>query len=96
MEWIILGSVSVAAVLALSIAARGSAQRSARGSGSVGTGMMGAFDEIYAPSRHEAMLEFERQTSLPAPAPVAGDPDLGVYEGRIRIKLSGGRDTRID
>ena len=50
--------------------------------------MMGVFDEIYAPSRYEAMLELERQTSLPAPAPAPVDGDLGVYEGRIRIRLN--------
>jgi hypothetical protein len=87
-DWMILLGVAVAAVLALGLAARGSASRS-RSTGSAGAGMMGVFDEIYAPSRHEAMLELERQTSLPAPAPAAGDRDLGVYEGRIRIRLNG-------
>jgi hypothetical protein len=58
--------------------------------------MMGAFDEFFAPNRHEAQLEFERQSSLPAPAPVAGDGDLGLglYEGRISIRLGDERDER--
>lgn len=46
-------------------------------------------DEIFAPSRHEAAIELDRQTALPAPAPLAGDGagDRGIYDGRIRIKL---------
>jgi hypothetical protein len=44
-------------------------------------------DEVFAPSRHEAAVEIDRQSSLPAPAPVAGDRDLGIYDGRIRIDL---------
>jgi len=44
-------------------------------------------DEVFAPSRHEAAIELDRQSSLPAPAPLAGDRDLGIYDGRIRIDL---------
>jgi hypothetical protein len=85
---IVLG-VAVAAIVALSFAAGGAAKRAARGSGSVGAGMMGAVDEVFAPNRHEAMLEQERQTSLPAPAPLAGDDDKGIVDGRIRIRVEG-------
>jgi hypothetical protein len=42
-------------------------------------------DEVFAPSRHEAAIELDRQTVLPAPAPVAGDGDHGIYDGRITI-----------
>jgi hypothetical protein len=31
----------------------------------------------------------DRQTILPAPAPVAGDGDKDVYKGSVRIDLSG-------
>ncbi|GAB3120359.1 hypothetical protein [Glaciibacter psychrotolerans] len=46
-------------------------------------------DEVFAPSRHEAAIELDRQTALPAPAPLAGDGpgERGIYDGRIRIKL---------
>ncbi|WP_210480898.1 hypothetical protein [Naasia sp. SYSU D00948] len=81
--------MAVAAIVALSIAARGSAKRTGRGSGSVGAGMIGAVDEVFAPGRYEAMLEQERQTALPAPAPVAGDDDKGIFEGRISIRVPG-------
>jgi hypothetical protein len=53
-----------------------------------GGGVLGVVDEVFAPSRHEAQLELERQTRLPAPAPVAGDRDLGIFEGgRVSIRL---------
>jgi hypothetical protein len=50
-----------------------------RGSGSVGSGMLGAaFDEVFHPVRYEAQLELERQTTLPAPAPEADGDPLGI------------------
>ncbi|MFD1715934.1 hypothetical protein ACFSBZ_15780 [Amnibacterium flavum] len=91
MEWLIVAGVAVAAITAMSIAARGSS-RPARGSGSIGSGMFGVADEIFAPARHEAQLEVERQTSLPAPAPSADDDDRGIYEGRISIRVNARAD----
>jgi hypothetical protein len=88
-EGLILLGVAVAAIVALSLAASGSAKRTGGRSGSVGAGMLGAVDEVFAPNRYETMLQQERQTSLPAPAPVAEDDDKGIYEGRIRIRVSG-------
>ena len=87
MEWLILAAVAAAAVVAMAVATRESS-RPSRGSGSIGSGMFGVADEIFAPSRHEAQLEVERQTSLPAPSPVADDDDRGVYDGRIQISVS--------
>ena len=55
-------------------------------SGSKG-GALGIGDEVFHPTRHEAQIELDRQTVLPAPAPVAGDGDKGVYDGRVRIDL---------
>jgi hypothetical protein len=86
-DWLILLAAGVAAAVALSFAARASARRTSRGSG-VGVGMLGAVDEIFAPNRYERMLDADRQSSLPAPAPAPGDGDLGVYEGRIRIRVT--------
>lgn len=57
-----------------------------RSSGSRG-GVMGIGDEVFHPTRHEAQIELDRQTVLPAPAPVAGDGDKGVYDGKVRIDL---------
>lgn len=57
-----------------------------RRGGAVG-GLTGIGDEVFAPTRHEAAMELDRQTVLPAPAPVAGDGDRGVYGGKVRIDL---------
>ncbi|MET4783345.1 hypothetical protein [Glaciihabitans sp. UYNi722] len=64
-----------------------------------GSGIMGIGDEVFAPSRHEAAIEMDRQTILPAPAPLAGDPSTGsgrveesaragLYKGQVKIDLS--------
>ena len=50
-------------------------------------GVMGIGDEVFNPTRHEAQVELDRQTVLPAPAPVPGDGDKGVYGGRVEIDL---------
>jgi hypothetical protein len=52
-----------------------------------GGGVMGIGDEVFNPTKHEAQVEMDRQTVLPAPAPVAGDGDKGVYRGSVRIDL---------
>ncbi|MDO7880762.1 hypothetical protein [Antiquaquibacter soli] len=49
--------------------------------------VMGIGDEVFHPTRHEAQIELDRQTVLPAPAPVAGDGDKGVYDGKVTIDL---------
>jgi hypothetical protein len=51
-------------------------------------GVMGIGDEVFHPTRHEAQLEMDRQTVLPAPAPLPGDGDKGIYEGQVRIDLA--------
>jgi hypothetical protein len=54
-------------------------------SGSAGIASIG--DEVFHPTRHEAQIELDRQTILPAPAPLPGDDDKGVYGGTVRIDL---------
>lgn len=51
-------------------------------------GVMGIGDEVFHPTRHEAQIELDRQTVLPAPAPLPGDGDQGIYEGQVRIDLT--------
>ena len=69
-----------------------------------GGGIAGIGDEVFNPTRHEAQIELDRQTILPAPAPLPGDGDLGLgdirgvaarddldnksYDGQVRIELS--------
>lgn len=55
---------------------------------------MGIGDEVFHPTRHEAQLELDRQTMLPAPAPLAGDGDKGVYDGIVHIHLSHEPETK--
>jgi hypothetical protein len=52
-----------------------------------GSGAMGIGDEIFNPTRHEAQIELDRQTVLPAPAPIPGDGDFGIYGGDVRVTL---------
>jgi hypothetical protein len=49
---------------------------------------MGIGDEVFHPTRHEAQIELERQTVLPAPAPLAGDGDNGIFNGKVVIDLN--------
>ena len=81
-----------------------------RTSGSSGGGIAGIGDEVFNPTRHEAQIELDRQTILPAPAPLPGDGDLGMgdirgvaarddldnknYDGRVRIDLSGAHEPK--
>lgn len=69
-----------------------------------GGGIGGIGDEVFHPTRHEAQIELDRQTILPAPAPLPGDDDFGVgdirgvaarsdldnrnYDGQVKIDLS--------
>ena len=47
-----------------------------RGGGGGGVMMIG--DEVFAPRKHEAQVELDRQSRLPVPAPVPGDGDKGI------------------
>ncbi len=56
--------------------------------GGRGSGVLSIGDEVFAPTRHEAQAELDRQTILPAPAPIAGDGDKGIFhDGPVRIRL---------
>ena len=90
MDWLIFGGIAVA-IIGLVILAqfRGwidLGNKSARG-GSGGGGLATIGDEVFHPTRYETQLELDRQTMLPAPAPVAGDDDKDVYRGNVRIDL---------
>jgi hypothetical protein len=50
--------------------------------------LLGGVDEVFHPTRYEVQLERDRQTIVPAPAPVAGDGDKGVYSGKVNSDLT--------
>jgi hypothetical protein len=92
MNWWIFGGVVLGIVVLGFLAQRFgfidlSGKDKPRSSGG-GSGLIGIGDEVFAPSRHEAAIELDRQTILPAPAPLAGDGDKGIYNGQVRIDLS--------
>lgn len=76
-----------------------------------GGGIAGIGDEVFHPTRHEAQIELDRQTILPAPAPLPGDDDFGIgdirgvaartdldnknYDGQVRIDLSTPEEPKV-
>ena len=50
-------------------------------------GMMTMVDEVFAPTKYEAAIEADRVTRMPAPAPLAGDGDKGIFGGSIVIEV---------
>ncbi|MCC6270637.1 MAG: hypothetical protein IT190_05120 [Microbacteriaceae bacterium] len=50
-------------------------------------GVMTIGDEVFAPTKHEAAVERNTQATLPAPAPLAGDGDKGIYGGTIVLEI---------
>lgn len=94
--WIVLGIVGVAVVLGVIAQKRGWVDFSDKRKSSGGGGGLGGIDEVFNPTRHEAQIELDRQTILPAPAPLAGDGDKGIFNGRVRIDLSDHTNRRGD
>jgi hypothetical protein len=90
-DWLIFGGV-VVVLIGLGVLAQRmgwidlSAKTAGKGRAMGGAGMM-AVDEVFHPAAYEAHLEQDKQTSLPAPAPVAGDGDRDVYKGNVTIRL---------
>jgi hypothetical protein len=90
-DWLIFAGIAVA-LIGLGILAHlkgwiDLSNKSTSGGGS-GSGLAGIGDEVFHPTRYETQLELDRQTMLPAPAPVAGDGDKDIYKGNVRIDLS--------
>ena len=88
-DWLIFAGVMVVLV-ALGFVAQhmGWIDLSNKRQTSGGGGAMGIGDEVFHPTRHEAQVELDRQTVLPAPAPLPGDGDFGIYDGQVRIDIT--------
>jgi hypothetical protein len=92
-DWLIFGGI-VVVLIGLGVLAQlkgwidlGNKAARSGGSGS-GGGLVAMGDEVFNPARYESQIELDRQTLLPAPAPVAGDGDKDIYKGSVRIDLS--------
>lgn len=91
--WIILGIIAAVIVVTVIAERLGWIDLSNKSrSGGAPGGVMGAGDEVFNPTRHEAQIELDRQTVLPAPAPLAGDGDKNVFRGLVEINLDDTRD----
>lgn len=101
MNWWVLGAVC-AIVLVIVVAVKlgwiDLSNKSRRGSGSMTGALGGSFDEVFAPTRHEAQQELDRQSFLAAPAPLPGDGgETGWEGGKITIDVgSAGRGQRAE
>ena len=101
MNWWVVGVVCIlvaAIVTGVKLGWIALSNKSTRGSGTMSGAIGGSFDEISAPPRHEAQQELDRQSFLPAPAPLPGDGDKGVWEaGKITIDVGdAGRGQRAE
>jgi hypothetical protein len=91
--WVVIGivvAIGALGYLAQRLGWIDLSDKSQRSSGN--SGVFGIGDEVFNPTRHEAQVELDRQTILPAPAPVAGDGDKGVYNGNVQINLDDKRE----
>jgi hypothetical protein len=96
---VIVGVIVVAIVIGMRLGWIDLSNKANRGSGTMSGAVGGSFDEIFAPTRHEAQQELDRQSFLPAPAPLPGDGDKGVWDtaGKITIDVgSAGRGQRAE
>ena len=80
MDWWIWLGIALLVVAFAAVAVRRGwidlSDKTKRGGGGGGVMMIG--DEVFAPRKHEAQVELDRLSRLPAPAPLPGDGDKGV------------------
>lgn len=94
MDWLIYAGIAVVVLIIGFVGQRVGwvdMTNKARSSGTA-SGAFGALDEVFSPTRHEAQIELDRQTMLPAPAPLPGDGPArsarqSIYEGQVKIDL---------
>ena len=92
-NWLILLGAVAAAVVAMWVADRvGWIDLSNKATRSGGSGgVVSMMDEVFAPTRHEAQAEYERQSRLPREAPTPADDDHDLLSGHVLIKVPGVR-----
>ena len=94
MNWLILLAVLAAAALVVCVADRlgwiDLSNKATRSGGSGGVASM--MDEVFAPTRHEAQAEYERQSRLPREAPTPADDDHDLLSGNVLIRVPSVQD----
>ncbi|MEY9951916.1 hypothetical protein [Leifsonia sp. EB34] len=96
---IVVGVILVTIVTGVKLGWIDLSNKAARGSGSMSGAVGGSFDEIFAPTRHEAQQELDRQSFLPAPAPLPGDGGAAdvLDGGKVTIDVgAAGRGQRAE
>jgi site-specific DNA-methyltransferase (adenine-specific) len=63
------------------------ARKRKRPSGTTTGGALGVIDEVFAPTRHVAQIERDRETRIPAPAPIPGDGLGSILDGTVSIQM---------
>lgn len=89
MNWLILLGAVAAAAVVMWIADRvGWIDLSNKATRSGGSGgVVSMMDEVFAPTRHEAQAEYERQARLPHRAPTPADDDHDLLSGNVLIRV---------
>jgi hypothetical protein len=100
-NWWVLGvilALVVIMIVAVKLGWIDLSNKAKRGSGTMSGAIGGSFDEVFAPTRHEAQQELDRQALLPAPAPLPGDGGAGTWDGgKITIDAgAAGRGQRAE
>jgi hypothetical protein len=91
--WVLVGVVAVCILLYLAnrlgwIDLSDKSRKPSKSGSTRSSGMLLIGDEVFAPAKYEAQLEFDERARLPIPAPVPGDGDKGIFgEGPVRIRL---------
>ncbi len=91
MDWLIFAGIAVVLIALVVVAQRVGwidLSNKSRTSGKTGGGIMGIGDEVFSPTRFESQIELDRQTILPAPAPLPGDGDKDIYRGNVSIDVT--------
>ena len=95
-NWLILLGAVAAAVVAMWVADRAGwidlSNKATRSGGS--GGVISMMDEVFAPTRHEAQAEYERQARLPREAPTPSPDDHDLLSGRVLIRVPNARTER--
>ncbi|WP_082561539.1 hypothetical protein [Microbacterium sp. Root61] len=87
--WLVVGGLVGATLVVIALAPRlkrSNLRRQLTGGGSLG-GLAGGIDAVWRPTAEDANAGWERETVLPAPAPLAGGKDDLDGDGPLVIRV---------